>query len=247
MNIFSVLKLGEFHTNFCEDFTFHQSIHKNWLIAAVMDGCSSGQDSHFSATLFAKILKKICKEIPYWELQDASLNLDIVQHQYLGKCILEQFFKTIKDSKNNLALEVQELVSTCILLVYNIPNKSAWINCSGDGLLTVNHDAIAINQNDKPNYLAYHLNSAFQDWFEEQTSSYYFEQAADVSISTDGIFSFARNTTEEVANMQPLEYLLFDTSFQEQANMLSKKCIYLEKEYQLKPNDDVGIIRIINT
>lgn len=247
MNVFSVLKIGEFHTNFCEDFIFHQSIHKNWLVAAVMDGCSSGQDSHFAATLFAKILKKICKEIPYWELRDASLNLDDVNHQYLGTTILEQFFKTIKNTKNNLALEVQELVATCLLLVYDIPNKNAWINCSGDGMLAVNQNPIAINQDDKPNYLAYHLNLAFQDWMEQQTQTFYFEKANDLSISTDGIFSFAKNTTEEVVHVQPLEYLLFDASFQEQANMLEKKCIYLEKAYQLKPNDDIGIIRIINT
>jgi len=58
MQIYSVLKLGQFHPIFCEDFTFHSQLNEDWVMIAVMDGCSSGINSHFTSTLFGKILKK---------------------------------------------------------------------------------------------------------------------------------------------------------------------------------------------
>lgn len=69
MKIYSALKIGEFHPVFCEDFNVVEKLSENWMLIAVMDGCSSGKDSHFASALFGEIIKKIAKNIPYWDFQ----------------------------------------------------------------------------------------------------------------------------------------------------------------------------------
>lgn len=246
MKVYSTLQLGEFHPIFCEDFLYWEQVNKDWLIAGVMDGCSSGKDSHFAATLFGKILKKIIKELPYLELRNPVLNLQDISIHSLSQEILKQLFFTIQKEKNNLFLEVEELVATCIISVYHIPTQSALITTSGDGVLAVNDQLILIEQNDKPDYLAYHLNESFEEWSNQHTETHFFQEVTNLAISTDGVLSFAKNSTESVEGMDAPEFLMIDTDFQQQDNMLDRKCLYLQREYELIPNDDVAIIRILN-
>lgn len=245
MKVYSTLQLGEFHPIFCEDFLYWKQVHKDWLIAGVMDGCSSGKDSHFAATLFGKILKKILKELPYWEVKNPILELKNISIENLSKEILKQLFETIQKEKNNLFLEVEELVATCIIAVYHIPTQSALITVSGDGVFAINNELIIIEQDDKPNYLAYHLDKPFEEWLSQHTERSFFQQVTNLAISTDGVLSFAKNSTESVEEINPPEFLMVNTDFQQQDNMLNRKCLYLQQEYALKPNDDVAIIRII--
>jgi hypothetical protein len=247
MKVYSTLQLGEFHPIFCEDFLYWEQVNKDWLIAGVMDGCSSGKDSHFAATLFGKILKKIIKQLPYLEFKNPTLNLQDITIKSLSKEILQQLFSGIQQEKNNLFLEVQELVATCIVLVYHIPSRKALITTSGDGVLAINNELINIEQNDKPDYLAYHLDKSFDEWSTEHTKTYSFEQVNNLAISTDGVLSFAKNSTETVKGIHVPEFLMLNTDFQQQDNMLDRKCLYLKQEFDLKPNDDVGIIRLIHS
>lgn len=245
MKVYSTLQLGEFHPIFCEDFLYWEQVHKDWIIAGVMDGCSSGKDSHFAATLFGKILKKIIKELPYLELKNPSLSLKDISIQNLSQEILKQLFSTIQKEKNNLFLEIEELVATCIIALYHIPSQDALVTSSGDGVLAVNHQLIMIEQNDKPDYLAYHLNQSFDEWFNQHTETHYFQEVSNLAISTDGVLSFARNSTESVEDIDAPEFLMINRDFQQQDNMLDRKCLYLQQEYELIPNDDVSIIRIL--
>lgn len=247
MKVYSTLQLGEFHPIFCEDFLYWEQVSKDWLIAGVMDGCSSGKDSHFAATLFGKILKKIIKELPYLELKNPALNLQSISIESLSQEVLQQLFEAIQKEKNNLFLEVQELVATCIVLVYHIPSQKALITTSGDGVLAINDELITIEQNDKPDYLAYHLDKPFDEWFSQHTKRHLFEQVHNLAISTDGVLSFAKNSTETVESIDVPTFLMLNNDFQQQDNMLDRKCLYLKQEYDLKPNDDVGIIRILHS
>lgn len=246
MKIYSTLQLGEFHPVFCEDFLYWEQVSKDWIIAGVMDGCSSGKDSHFAATLFGKILKKIIKELPYLEFKNPDLNLQEISIQNLSQEILKQLFSTIQSEKNNLFLEVEELVATCIIAIYHIPSQNALITISGDGVLAVNDQLILIEQNDKPDYLAYHLNESFEDWSNQHTETHFFPEVTNLAISTDGVLSFAKNSTESVEGMDAPEFLMINKDFQQQDNMLDRKCLYLKQEYELIPNDDVSIIRILH-
>jgi len=116
---------------------------------------------------------------------------------------------------------------------------------SGDGVLAVNEQLIIIEQNDKPDYLAYHLNKSFEEWSSQHIKTYSFQEVNNLAISTDGVLSFARNSTESVEGIDALDFLMLNTDFQQQDNMLDRKCLYLQQEYALIPNDDVAIIRIL--
>jgi len=245
MKVYSILKIGEFHQNFCEDFVFHQSISKDWTICAVFDGCSSGKESYFASALLGKILKKICKTLPYLELQNPILNLEKVDIKILAKEILKLFFEEIKKVQNILFLDVIELVSTAIISIYHMPKRRVWINISGDGVIALNGEIIEVNQNDKPNYLIYHLNEPFEKWFKNHTKTFTSDEIIDLAISTDGILSFAKNSTEDSSEINPIKYLLLNTEFLNQENMFERKCRVLNSDFQLKPNDDLGIIRIV--
>jgi hypothetical protein len=48
MRLDSLLKRGGLHEVYGEDAQYHINIGNDWLIAAVMDGCSSGKDSYLS-------------------------------------------------------------------------------------------------------------------------------------------------------------------------------------------------------
>ena len=61
MNAYSVIRKGEDHPVFCEDF---MSINNSgrYFIGVVFDGCSSGSDSHFASSLFGKIFNQITND-----------------------------------------------------------------------------------------------------------------------------------------------------------------------------------------
>ena len=67
MKIYSVLQIGDYHVNYCEDHCLSASIGNDKLLCAVMDGCTMGRDSYLIATLVGKILRKIAKEQGYKE------------------------------------------------------------------------------------------------------------------------------------------------------------------------------------
>ncbi|BDS13300.1 protein phosphatase 2C domain-containing protein [Aureispira anguillae] len=245
MKLYTTIQLGQFHPIFCEDFLFYQQIHPQWLIAAVFDGCSSGKDSHFAASLMGKCLKMICKRLPYQNLLQVDFNLERISSDKLGKFILKQLFQSIQKQQNDLHLDQLELLATTLLLVVNIHKQEAWVNASGDGLIATQDSILTLDQNDRPNYLAYYLQKNVEEWMDQETSSYQFATVSDISIATDGIFSFAKNTKEAVNGINPIDYLLINRDFSNQANMLDRKCNLLGTEYQLFPNDDVSIIRLI--
>jgi len=67
MKIYSTLNIGEFHTNYCEDFLIDTQIATDQKLVAVLDGCTMGTESVFASILFGKILRKIAKKKFYEE------------------------------------------------------------------------------------------------------------------------------------------------------------------------------------
>lgn len=51
MNIYTTLRIGDYHTNHCEDYLFADTPGNNKIICAVMDGCTMGKDSYLIATI----------------------------------------------------------------------------------------------------------------------------------------------------------------------------------------------------
>jgi hypothetical protein len=245
MTKYDITIIGEFHVNHNEDCLFSSEIGKNKLLIAVMDGCSAAIDSHFSATLTAKLLKRIAKEEDYKEFVERKEE-DVKQ---LLKDTLEQLFKDLAEMKSKIGLEREELLNTLILGIINTEDKRAEIIIIGDGLIACNGQLFEFDQDNKPDYLGYHLNKDFEDWFSQQEQKISLTNIQDLSISTDGIFTFKKfnhNNYEPISEEKIIEKLLFDKTDKDNPNMLKNKIFELETENGLKPSDDLTIIRVID-
>ena len=67
MKIYQLGHIGKFQFNHNEDYLVSEDAGKSRKVIAVMDGCSSGSDSHFASTLIGKLLRKIAKQEAYLE------------------------------------------------------------------------------------------------------------------------------------------------------------------------------------
>lgn len=244
MRIYKLSKIGEFHTNHNEDALVIADIGDDKLLLAVMDGCSMGKESHFASTLTAKILRKVSKEISYQTFVERD-NKTI--GQYL-KLILHRLFVEIGQIKNQLLLETEELLSTLILGVLNKSSKSIDVIIVGDGLICSNGILYEYEQDDQPDYLGYHLFEDFESWFQNQNQKISLENINDLSMVTDGIFTFRNFNGKkypELKEEKVISLLLVDKTGKNQENMLLKKMLELKNEFGLMPGDDLTIIRIL--
>jgi len=244
MKKYELTKIGEFHTNHNEDYLISNEIGFNKIMIAVMDGCSMGIDSHFASTLIGKILKKVSTEIHYKEFAEKTEN----SIEQILKEVTRSLFHKLKELKNELSLERDELLSTMILGIVDREEKVAEIITIGDGLIICDGVITEYEQDNKPDYLGYHLSGKFEDWYEKQNQRLRLSKIEDLSISTDGIFTFKKFDAEEydqVTESEIIDYLLIDRQEKESKNMLLKKIIRIEKKWGLKPSDDLTIIRLM--
>ena len=246
MTIHSLNKTGLLHDIHTEDHVFVHELEQKWVIAAVMDGCSSGKETYFASTLYGKIIRKSIRGLLYSGRISPALNLDILKADQIGRFILNQIFDDLAITHKLLETDLIEMLTTLLLMVYNKEDKSAWINISGDGIIVYDHQITEIDQNNVPDYMAYHLDITFDQWIEGFSKTFTLENQTDISISTDGISKFITRTQRRPQTVDPVHFLLIDDSHQDSVNMLEEKYRILKKEYGLFPYDDLGMIRIIN-
>lgn len=241
MNIFQVTQIGTFHTNHNEDHLISRETGKDKLIIAVMDGCSMGIDSHFASALTGKILNKITRELHY----RAFFQKGKRGNSAVLKEIFQKLFESLFEIKNQLLLETEELLTTIILGVIDSERKSAEILTVGDGLIAFNGRILEYEQDDKPDYLGYHLNESFEQWFEKQQQRLSIPNIKNLSISTDGIFSFKpfhKNEYDPVTTSEIVEFLLSPSQTSDTDYLLKKRLIQIERKWGLKPSDDLSVI-----
>lgn len=242
MNIYSVLQIGDYHINYCEDFLITKKIGSDRILCAVMDGCSTAMESHFASTLFGKVLRKICIEKSYKELYEKSNNS--VEKDL--KSVLKDLFKELTSLKNQLMLDEKELLTTLIILLYDNKENKGVVLSIGDGLVCINGEITEFERDNKPDYLAYHLKENFESWYENQIQRISFNHLEDISIATDGISSFINiKKVNHEEKIDPISYLLIDKTQIDSEEMLALKLKKLEHHYGMKPTDDLAIIRII--
>jgi len=51
MKTYTTLQIGDFHTNYCEDFLIYEQLASNEILIAVLDGCTMGTESVFCVYL----------------------------------------------------------------------------------------------------------------------------------------------------------------------------------------------------
>jgi len=245
MYIHQLLKRGENHKEFCEDFLLAYDLSQRYAIYGVFDGCSSGTDSHFASALFAKVFKA---ELDYLEPDTFETTKEALNRALLHGI---ESLTTVRD---NLLLETDEMLSTIILFLVDKIDMSGDIIVIGDGFLSINGEIHKIEQNNQPDYLAYYFDqiNTFED-FEQYLSKhgiqFHVDKIIDVSISTDGIGTFQKMDKENYENNAPypLDFLIRDEYLATNKSMLSRKCNILRTKYGFTHMDDLGMIRVINS
>lgn len=239
MKIYTTLQKGEYHLHHCEDYLFFDNINPDTVVCAVMDGCTMGTDSYFISTLIGKILRKIVKAKSYADFYTPSPASPAVQL----KDIMHQLFTELNKIRNQLQLERNELLSTLLLLVANTKQDKGTILVIGDGIISVNGVTTVFDQENKPDYLGYHLSEDFDKWYEKQ-GCIPVNTLQDISLATDGITSFI-TLQPSAETLDPLPFLLIDQGRCGTDEMLNMKLKSLEHEYGMKPGDDLAVVRLI--
>ncbi|TWF40478.1 protein phosphatase 2C-like protein [Chitinophaga polysaccharea] len=240
MKLYTTLQIGAHHIHHCEDYLVTAPLGTEKTLCAVMDGCSMGKDSYLVATLTGKILRKVAKEIAFREFAEKRTTIlpDLL------KTILRQLFHELKQLKNTLQLERNELLTTLVIAVIDAKEKAGEFMCIGDGVIDINGNLYEFDQDNKPDYLGYHLQEDFEHWFSVQQQRLSEKGIINFSLCTDGIFTFSRfdnNIYEPSGNI--IAWLLTDDTYNENEHMLSQKVTEVKMNWGLVPTDDLAIVR----
>lgn len=244
MKIYSALQIGDYHQNNCEDHLFVGEYGKNKTLCAVMDGCTTALESQFASLLVGKILKKICTEKGYREFVEKETKPLTLEENL--KFILKDVLNELRLIQNQLMMDQKELLTTLILLLFHKDQEKGIVLAIGDGFVNINGKTTEFEQDNKPDYIGFHLLEDFETFYNSQKQKIEFNSLIDVSIATDGIFTFdklKRNESKEEIDV--IHFLTIDKVNSEKEDMIALKLKKLENEYGLKPTDDFSIIRIL--
>lgn len=167
--------------NSCEDSAYaEETWHYVWGVVA--DGCTTGIKSHFASQVIAYFIQK--------ELACIECTSDYTVRR------LRDFLFNVKDL---FGFDCMNLLSTCILFDYDRKTKRLRVRALGDGVYYINEgvdnrEGIVIDQNNTPDYIAYHINDTPQQ-FEEYLKKYpefIHENVEKFMICSDGIHSINR-------------------------------------------------------
>lgn len=236
MQTYTTLQRGHQHKHFCEDFLLQTSIGDEWQIAVVEDGCSGGKDSHFASTLACKLIRKVAAK-------EEFLQKDF-NAKSLGLEVLLQFVSELKQAQKQLQLQTDELLATLLLMVYN--KEQAWICVLGDGVVAIDGVIHIIDQDNTPDYPAYHIADSEEELHKYLTKKCFeVKNSKELAIATDGILSFvSSNPTSKMDSKAIIDYLLLDSKFAQHQTMLNRKCNILRTQHQLVNMDDLAIIKV---
>lgn len=245
LKFYELSHIGEFHVNHNEDFLVSEEAGESRIMIAVMDGCSSGTDSHFASTLIGKLLRKISKQEAYRAY--AQQNVQPLKEQLEN--ISLQLFEELSNLNRQLDLRSDEILSTLILAIIDTEIKSAEILIVGDGLIHTNGENIEYENDNKPDYIGYHLNMDKHLWFKTRAQKLSIDKIDDLTISTDGIHTFKNfdgKSYEEISQEEIMSKFFEAKNDLENANKLKKVLIELKNEHGLMPSDDLTMIRVVN-
>ena len=245
MNFHTILQIGAYHSNHCEDFLLTENLSDRLKLIAVMDGCTMGEESVFASILFGKTLRKIAKEHYYLSrirtFENTSLSCWVER-------VLQQLFQELRQLQNQLDLSVNELLSTLLIGIVDCTSSSAEFLVIGDGVIVVDGQLHEFEQNDKPDYLGYHLSEDFDHWFLSQNQRLSIDSFTDLSIATDGFFTFRSVRTQTLAPPKTiLQMLAIDSPVSPSSNFFAKQLNRMKENLNLLVTDDLAIVRIINS
>ena len=91
MTIYTLNKTGQFHKTHTEDHVITLELGNEWIVGAVMDGCSSGRESYFASTLFGKIIQKSVRMLSYSKILSSDPRTGKMGGAFIGSVVLMPF------------------------------------------------------------------------------------------------------------------------------------------------------------
>jgi serine phosphatase RsbU (regulator of sigma subunit) len=243
LKFYELSHIGEFHVNHNEDFLVSEEAGTTRKLIAVMDGCSSGTDSHFASTLIGKLLRKIAKQEAYGEF--AKKETKEIKTQLEDIAI--QLFEELSNLNRQLDLRSDEILSTLILGIVDVNQKLAEIVIVGDGLIHVNGKNIEYENDNKPDYIGYHLDMDKHLWYQTRTEKLTVENLKNLTISTDGIHTFKNfdgKSYDEISDEEIMAKFFEGEAELNNSNKLKKTLIEIKNINGLMPSDDLTMIRV---
>jgi len=244
MKYFVLTHMGEFHINHNEDYFVIEDAGKDRKLIAVMDGCSSGTDSHLASTLIGKVLRKLAKQEAYREY--AQKNQSPLK-QLLENMALS-LFEELGNISRQLDLQSDELLSTLILGLVDQNENTAELMIVGDGMIHINGENIEYENDNKPDYIGYHLNMDKHLWYQTRTIRKSIQNLKDLTISTDGIHTFKNYDGKKypvIENDQIMVEFYTNLDNLDNPNKLKKSLLKIKQIYGLMPSDDLTMIRFV--
>ncbi|MBO9151632.1 hypothetical protein ACFOTA_05405 [Chitinophaga sp. GCM10012297] len=90
------------------------------------------------------------------------------------------------------------------------------------------------------------MHEDFESWFARQQQRLSFQNVNDISLATDGIFTFDKfNQASYPEKGNVAEHLLIDRNYENSPDMLDRKMKEIKDSWVLGPTDDLAIVRII--
>lgn len=257
MYIKSILKRGESHKLACQDSIFKHETDE-YLVAAVFDGCSEVEDSHFASNLLKKTFKNEVEkqmQLEYNRLQLYNTNglENYKEIEVTAQETMASFFKKLNLIRIELNLTPNDFASTCIFLFYDKFLEQGVIYAFGDGYISINDEEITIDHDNKPQYITLFWKNLvngegiLNNFLKSYEQIWRFSKIKNVIISTDGILSFYH---PDLNKKEAEEYLIKNKEVNGR-DIINQDSFY-EKKYNIlissgwKHNDDLGIVRICN-
>ncbi len=244
IEILTHTQIGTHHTDHNEDAFVTAEITDHHLLLAVMDGSSTGEDSHFAATLLAKVLRRIARQTNLRTFAERSnpATLELLRET------LRTLFTDLSRLKADLDLAETELLSTLILGIVDTDARTAEIIVIGDGVIACNEEIVAFEQDNKPDYLGYHLAEDFEDYWNQLKQRVSATDIQDLALATDGVFSFrpfSHDSYRPVTEDELLTFLLVDRDEGPGETAYRRKTIYISNTFGLQASDDLTVVKLV--
>ena len=164
-------------------------------------------------------------------------------------CIRDRsLFEELSHLNRQLDLKSDEILSTLILGIVDDQSHRAELLVVGDGMIHVNGDNIEYENDNKPDYIGYHLNMDKHLWYQTRTEKLSVTNLTDLTISTDGIHTFKNfdGQSYPALSQEKIMDMFFSSRDNiDNENKLKKTLIEINKVYGLMPSDDLTMIRVV--
>lgn len=220
-------KRSSTHQNWCEDNYFVKETDE-FIIGAVLDGCSTGIDSQFASNFLKKCFDYQSKFYDHIPKDEFGLFYSIRTH--------------LKNIKFEVDLNDLQLLSTIVYFTYHKKKKKLNVRFFGDGVIYVDGNEIINDENNIPDYFAYHLSDS-SDQFEEYFNSrkyLTFENVNDFAICSDGIHSLINLKNPHIKKEVAINFLIIDEQWKRLENGLNKKFnILTNRDEEIKRSEEL--------